>query len=144
MPSTPRVRIEKAGPVAVLWIETPPRNTLRLSMISEMMSRVSELEKDESVRAVVVAGAGGLVFSSGMDIEEWAKLPPKEAQEWVTRGQDVFWALEHLTKPTVAAVARIAPRAGGGISLAFATPTSAVAAVLFHPEVGLGRETLPA
>src|SRR3989442_12835273 len=117
MPSTTRVRIETAEPVAVLWIETPPRNTLRLSMISEMMSRVSELEKDESVRAVVVAGAGGLVFSSGMDIEEWAKLPPKEAQEWVTHGQDAFWALEHLTKPTVAAVKGKAPRAGAELAL---------------------------
>src|SRR3989442_4284961 len=125
MPSTTRVRIETAEPVAVLWIETPPRNTLRLSMISEMMSRVSELEKDESVRAVVVAGAGGLVFSSGMDIEEWAKLPPKEAQEWVTRGQDVFWALEHLTKPTVAAGPRMAPAAGAAIAPSFGIPPSA-------------------
>src|SRR2546422_3458145 len=124
MPSTPRVRIKKAGPVAVLWIETPPRNPLRLSMISEMMSRVSELEKDDSVRAVVVAGAGGLVFSSGMDIEEWAKLPPKEAQEWVTRGQDAFWALEHLTKPTVAAVTGMARGAGAELALGRRTRAS--------------------
>src|SRR5256885_10561109 len=124
MPSTPCTRIEKAGPVAVLWIENPPRNTLRLSMISEMMSRVPELEKDDSVRAVVVAGAGGLVFSSGMDIEEWAKLPPKEAQEWVTRGQDAFWALEHLTKPTVAAVTRKAPPARARHPPALPIPTA--------------------
>src|SRR2546423_15695072 len=118
MPSTPRVRIEKAGRVAVLWIENPPRNTMRLSMVTDLMSRVPELEKDDSVRAVVVAGAGGLVFSSGMDIEEWAKLPPKEAQEWVTRGQDAFWALEHLTKPTVAAVTGKGRRGGARHHLA--------------------------
>ena len=137
MPSTPRVRIEKAGPVAVLWIENPPRNTLRLSMISEMMSRVSELEKDDSVRAVVVAGAGGLVFSSGMDIEEWAKLPPKEAQEWVTRGQDAFWALEHLTKPTVAAVTGMARGAGAELALACDIRIADETALLSHPEAEL-------
>src|SRR5438445_13494730 len=94
MASTPRVRIEKGGRVAVLWIENPPRNTMRLSMVSDLMSRVPELEKDDSIRAVVVAGAGSLVFSSGMDIEEWAKLPPNAAQEWVTRRQGAFCALE--------------------------------------------------
>src|SRR5438552_17212520 len=116
MPSTPRVRIERGGRVAVLWIENPPRNTMRLSMVTDLMARVPELEKDDSIRAVVVAGAGSLVFSSGMDIEEWAKLAPKEAQEWVTGGQDAFWAVEHLTKATIAAIAGMARAAGAGIA----------------------------
>src|SRR5207247_2166974 len=74
MPPTPRVRIEKGGRVAVLWIENPPRNTMRLSMVTDLMSRVPELKKDDSIRAVVVAGAGSLVFSSGMGIGEWSKI----------------------------------------------------------------------
>src|SRR2546421_10967591 len=138
MPSTPRVRIEKGGRVAVLWIENPPRNTMRLSMISDLMSRVPELEKDDSIRAVVVAGAGSLVFSSGMDIEEWAKLPPKEAQEWVTRGQDAFWALEHLTKPTIAAIAGMARGAGAELALACDIRIADETATFSHPEVDLG------
>jgi len=138
MPSTPRVRIEKGGRVAVLWIENPPRNTMRLSMISDLMSRVPELEKDDSIRAVVVAGAGSLVFSSGMDIEEWAKLPPKEAQEWVTRGQDSFWALEHLTKPTIAAIAGMARGAGAELALACDIRIADETATFSHPEADLG------
>lgn len=137
MPSAPRVRIEKRERTAVLWIENPPRNTLRLSMIAEVMSRVPELEKDDAVRAVVVAGAGGLVFSSGMDMEEWAKLPPKEAQEWVTRGQDAFWALEHLTKPTVAAVTGMARGAGVELALACDIRIADETAILSHPEADL-------
>src|SRR5205807_8756563 len=104
MPSGPRLRIEKKGATAVLWIDNPPRNALRLSMISDLAARVPEIEKDDGIRALVVAGSGGLVFSSGGDLEEWAKLAPKEAQEPATRGQDAFWAFGHLTKPTVAAV----------------------------------------
>lgn len=87
-------------------------------MIAELASRVSDLEKDEAVRAVVVAGDGGHIFSSGLDVEEWAKLPPKEAQEWVTRGQDAFWSLEHLTRPTIAAVSGMARGAGAELALA--------------------------
>src|SRR5438309_1800012 len=138
MASTPRVRIEKGGRVAVLWIENPPRNTMRVSMVSDLMSRVPELEKDDSIRAVVVTGAGSLVFSSGMDIEEWAKLPPKEAQEWVTRGQDAFWALEHLTKPTIAAVAGMARGAGAELALACDIRIADETAIFSHPETDLG------
>lgn len=137
MPSAPRVRVEKTEAVAVLWIENPPRNALRLSMISELASRIPELEKDDSVRAVVVAGAGNLLFSSGIDIDEWAKLSPKEAQEWVTRGQDAFWALEHLTKPTVAAVAGIARGAGGELALACDVRIADETATFSQPEVAL-------
>src|SRR5207302_9458876 len=115
-----------------------PRNTMRLSMVSDLMSRVPELEKDDSIRDVVVAGAGSLVFSSGMDIEEWAKLPPKEAQEWVTRGQDAFGALEHLTKPTGAAVAGMARGAGAELALACDIRIADETAIFPHPEADLG------
>src|SRR5439155_26482603 len=69
MPSGPRLRIEKKGATAVLWIDNPPRNALRLSMISDLAARVPEIEKDDGIRALVVAGSGGLVFSSGVDME---------------------------------------------------------------------------
>src|SRR5437867_12275324 len=104
MPSGPRLRIEKKGATAVLWIDNPPRNALRLSMISDLAARVPEIEKVVGIHALVVAGSGGLVFSSGIDMEEWAKLAAEEAQEQVTRGQDAFWVFAHLTWPTVAVV----------------------------------------
>lgn len=110
---------------------------LSLSMISELASRVSELEKDETVRAVVVAGDGGRTFSSGVDVKEWAKLAPKEAQEWVTRGQDTFWSLEHLTRPTIAAVSGMARGAGAELALACDIRIADETAVFSHPEVDL-------
>lgn len=138
MPSVPRVRLEKSEHLAVLSFENPPRNALTLSMISDLASRIPELEKDDAVRAVVVAGAGGLLFSSGIDIDEWAKLSPKEGQEWVTRGQDAFWALEHLTKPSVAAVVGMARGAGAELALACDIRIADETAVFSHPEIDLG------
>jgi enoyl-CoA hydratase/carnithine racemase len=136
MPSPPRIRLDRKGDVAILWIENPPRNSLRLSMIAELADHVPVLEKDEAVGAVVVTAAGP--FSSGLDMEEWAGLAPKVAQEWVTRGQDAFWAFEHLTKPTVAAVA--GPARGAGAELAFACDLRIAdeTAVFSLPEVDVG------
>lgn len=137
MPVEPRVRVEKAERTAVLWIENPPRNALRLSMFAELAAIVPELEADEAVGAVVVSGAG-VGFSSGLDMAEWARLAPKEAQEWVTRGQDALWALEHLTKPTVAAVSGIARGAGAELALACDIRIADETAVFSHPEAGIG------
>jgi enoyl-CoA hydratase len=136
MPNPPRIRVEKTGRLAILWIENPPRNALRLSMISEVASHVSELEKDDAVHAVVVTGAGP--FSAGLDMVEWAELTPKTAQEWVTRGQDAFWALEHLTKPTVAAVVGLARGAGAELAFACDLRIADETTIFSLPEVDLG------
>lgn len=138
MPSASKVRVEMSGPTAVLWIENPPRNLLSLSMVSDLAARIPELEKDDAVRAVVVAGADHANFSAGIDTAEWSRLPPKEAQDWVSRGQDAFWALEHLTKPTVAAIAGSARGAGAELALACDIRIADETAVFSHPEVDLG------
>ncbi len=137
MPSEARFGIETKGRVAVLWINNPPRNLLRISMISELPGLISSLEKDDAVRAVVVTG-GQAMFSAGLDMEEWSNLPPKDAQEAITRGQDAFWALEHLTKPTVAAVSGVARGAGAELALACDLRIADESAVFSHPEAGLG------
>jgi enoyl-CoA hydratase/carnithine racemase len=136
MPSAPRIRFERKGTVGILWVDNPPRNSLRLSMIQDLADRIAELEKDDGVRSFVVTGEG--LFSSGLDMEEWAALPPKDAQEWVGRGQDAFWALEHLTKPTVAAVAGLARGAGAELALACDIRIADETAVFSLPEVDQG------
>lgn len=138
MPRAPRIRVEREEAVAVLWIDNPPRNLLTLSMIGDFADRIPELEKDDAVRAVVVAGHGHANFSAGIDVAEWSRLAPKAAQDAITRGQDAFWALEHLSKPTVAAIAGLARGAGAELALACDVRIADETAVVSHPEVDLG------
>src|SRR3989442_14810351 len=105
MPDAPRFRVPREGAVVGLWVENPPRNLLSLSMVTDLAARVADLEKDDSVRAAVLTGAGHANCCAGLDMEEWPRLSPKAAQDEMSRGQDAFWALEHLTKPTIAAIA---------------------------------------
>jgi len=138
MSSEARFRIEAREHVAALWIDNPPRNLLRLSMISELPGLVEALEKDDAIRAVVVSGAGPAHFSAGVDMDEWSRLAPKEAQEAIRRGQDALWALEHLTKPTIAALAGVVRGAGTELALACDLRIADESAVFSHPEVDLG------
>ncbi len=138
MPRAPRFRTEREGAFAVLWIDNPPRNLLTLSMVADLATHVPELEKDDPVRAVVVAGEGPAHFCAGVDMSEWSRLSPKAAQDEVSRGQDAFWAFEHLTKPTVAAIAGAARGAGAELALACDIRIADETSVFSFPEVDLG------
>src|SRR5437016_11363876 len=138
MPSAPHLRVTQEGAVAVLWIENPPRNLLSLSMVADLAARVADLEKDDSVRAAVLTGAGHANFCAGLDMDEWSRLSPKAAQDEMSRGQDAFWALEHLTKPTIAAIAGAARGAGAELALACDIRIADETATFSHPEADLG------
>src|SRR5438093_1365904 len=116
----------------------PPRNLLSLSMVTDLAARVADLEKDDSVRAAVLTGAGHANFCAGLDMDEWSRLSPRAAQDEMSRGQDAFWALEHLTKPTIAAIAGAARGAGAELALACDLRIADESAVFSHPEVDLG------
>src|SRR2546428_7777850 len=115
MPPAPRIRVDRAEAVAVLRIDNPPRNLLTLSIVADLAALVAELEKDDSVRAAVMTGEGPAHFSAGLDMREGSRLSPKAAQDEVSRGQEAVLAFEHLTKPTNAAIAGVAPRARAGL-----------------------------
>jgi len=137
MAKTAAIEVVTRDGVASLSLVHPPTNHLTRSMVQDLARHVDALEKDDSVRAVVVSGGSGH-FSGGLDMEEWASLSPKEAQEEIRRGQDALWALEHLSKPTVAAITGLCRGAGLDVALACDVRISADDASFAHPEVDIG------
>jgi len=104
MPEEPRIELVREGAVAVLFLHHPPGNRLTQTMIQELSRHTAVLEKDSAALAVVIAGAGGQTFCEGLDVAEWSALSAKEAQSAIQRGFEALWALEHLTKPSIAAL----------------------------------------
>lgn len=123
------------GAVALVSLDHPPQNRLTQAMVRELSAILVDLERTEGVRAVVVTGAGAHAFCGGLDEAEWASLLPREAQSALQRGFEVLWALEHLTKPTIAAVEGICRGAGAELALACDLRYASTSAVLAFPEV---------
>lgn len=103
MPREPRILVDREGAVGLLTLDHPPENRLTRGMFDALKEAVVSLEKEAAVHAVVVVGAGDH-FSGGLDWEEWSRRTPKEGQEEIQRGFEALWSLEHLPKPTVAAI----------------------------------------
>ncbi len=119
--------------VAVITLNNPPVNGLGLATRQGITDGLSRAIADAAVKAIVITGAGKS-FSGGADIKEFGS--PKSLQE--PNLLSVILALEHSTKPVVAAVHSVAM--GGGLELALgchyriAAPGCSVAL----PEVKLG------
>ncbi len=131
--------VERDGAVAVVTINRPKvLNALNTQTVGELERVMREVQQDDTIRAVVLTGAGEKSFVAGADINELAVLTPAEGQQHGRRGQAVFDLIEQLGKPVVAAVNGFA--LGGGCELAMACTlrVAADSARFGQPEINLG------
>src|SRR3990172_2293048 len=91
-------------------------NALNEKTVAELDACFQDLAKNNDVRVVILTGAGEKAFVAGADISELATYSPQQAKECALRGQAVFSRIEHLGKPTIAAINGYA--LGGGCELA--------------------------
>ncbi len=91
--------------VAVVTIDNPARlNTLNTPVMTDLIAAVERLGADETLRAVVLRGAGERAFIGGADIDEMAALDPPSARAFITlvhRSCDVF---RRLPVPVIARI----------------------------------------
>lgn len=131
--------VDRDGAVSIITINRPKvLNALNGPTLDELSQVIDEAGRDESVRALILTGAGDRAFVAGADINELAVQTPIGGREHARRGQALFDRIERLGKPVVAAVNGFA--LGGGCELAMACTMRIAAdtAKLGQPEINLG------
>lgn len=132
-----QVQIEDA--VATVTVNRPDKlNALNAATVRELGAAFRALRDDESVRGVVLTGAGSKAFVAGADIGELSQMGPLSGIAVSREGQDAFRVLERMPKPVIAAVNGFA--LGGGLELALACHlrVASTSARFGLPEVKLG------
>jgi enoyl-CoA hydratase len=131
--------VERDGAVVIVTINRPTvLNALNSATIDELRRAMLDFRQDDSVRAIVVTGAGGKSFVAGADINELAGQTPAGGREHALAGQHVLDVIENLGKPVIAAINGFA--LGGGCELAMACTLRIAAdtARIGQPEIALG------
>lgn len=123
--------------LAILTINRPQvRNALDQATWKEIRQALDEVAADDAVQVVIITGTGDKAFAAGADLR-WLRdrsmLATLDAYP-----QGVLAALEHLSKPSIAAVN--ADALGGGCELAMACDIRIASdrARFGQPEVRLG------
>ncbi|MEW6529976.1 MAG: enoyl-CoA hydratase-related protein [Thermodesulfobacteriota bacterium] len=134
------IELTKDGYVATITVDRPKvLNAIRYQTMLEIEDALGDIERDDSIRVVVLTGAGDKAFVSGGDISVMA-----EGRSYVPtltelpRGQDVCTDIENFLKPVIARINGIA--LGGGTELALCCDIRIAAdkAVMGVPEIKLG------
>ena len=133
------VRIDREDTIALVTIDRQAKlNALNPDVVRELGEAFEVVRHDESVRAVILTGAGEKAFVAGADIGVLAKMDAVSGVEVSRQGQRVFRDIERFPKPVLAAVGGYA--LGGGCELALACHFRIASenASFGLPEVGLG------
>ena len=113
-------------------------NALNLKTLDELSNCLENARRDDSVRVVILTGAGEKAFVAGADINELSRQTALEGKETALRGQGVFRRLETLGKPSIAAINGFALGGGCELALACTMRIASKNARLGQPEVKLG------
>ena len=130
------VLLEREEPIAVVRLNRPEAlNALSNQLMSELVGALENLDDDEAVRCIVIAG-DEKAFASGTDIGE---LSDSAALELYFGGRIDKWdAIRSVRTPIVAAVSGYC--LGGGCELAMACDliVASESAQFGQPETNLG------
>lgn len=132
------ILVEKREWVAVLTINRPDKlNALNSKVHSEGVAALDELKKDDSIRVLIITGAGSKSFIAGADISEFeGKTPVTQRSNF--HEQTLFNSIDSFPKPVIAMINGFC--LGGGCELALACDIRLASenSRLGQPEINLG------
>jgi enoyl-CoA hydratase/carnithine racemase len=131
--ATEEVLVGRDGPIITLTFNRPAaRNALTWAMYERLHEVCDEVDADDSVRVLILRGAGGQAFAAGTDIGQFTAF--RAAEDGLRYERDLDrWVgrLARVTKPVIAEIRGVAT--GGGLELAAACDLR-----LATPETRLG------
>ncbi|MEI8135425.1 MAG: enoyl-CoA hydratase-related protein [bacterium] len=128
--------VSKADFVTTIQLNRPSAlNALNLELMNELIGVLEALDKDDSVRCIVLTG-NEKAFAAGADIKEMANA---SAVEMLERDQFAKWdKIRKIKKPIVAAVSGFALGGGCELMMHCDMVVASETAKIGQPEINIG------
>jgi enoyl-CoA hydratase/carnithine racemase len=101
---------------AIITLNRPPANAISEPLMRELNAALNSVETDDSVRAVIITGAGDRIFCAGADLG--SAFAGGDVDTFIRFGNSVVRKIERFAKPVIAAINGHA--LGGGCEIAMA------------------------
>ena len=101
---------------ALITLNRPPANAISEQLITEVNAALNSVQTDDSVRAVIITGAGEKIFCGGADLG--SAFSGGDVEQFIRFGNSVMRKIERFPKPVIAAINGHAM--GGGMEMAMA------------------------
>lgn len=135
------LEIEMANQVATIWMNRPDvHNAFDETLIAELTTACQQLDKDQTVRVVVLAGRGKS-FSAGADLNWMKRAANNGVDENLNDARALarmLRVLAEMKKPTIARVQGAALGGGTGLTAACDIAVASTKAVFATSEVKFG------
>lgn len=132
------VNYEVKGSIAVITINRPEAlNALNSSVLDELSAVFDNVDQD-TIRCLIITGAGEKSFVAGADIAEMVNLDEEGGKAFGRKGNAVFRKIETFPIPVIAAINGFALGGGCELSMACDFRICSENAVFGQPETGLG------
>lgn len=138
MPDYETITVDYRGKVAILTINRPDKlNALSSRVHSEGVAALDELRRDDTVRVLVITGAGEKAFIAGADISEFEGQTPVTQRDSFHE-RSLFNSLDTFPKPVIAMVNGFCLGGGNELAMACDIRIASETARFSQPEINLG------
>jgi len=137
------VKLERRNSTAVVVLSRPEvLNAMNMEMRETLITLLAELNRDDSIRALLLTGAGDRAFCSGQDLDEISRYTANDIDSWLTRQHAMYAAVRDLDKPCIVAFNGVAAGAGFQIALCADLRVGCPEMKLGQPEIKAGLASI--
>lgn len=130
------ILVSREGFIGIIQLNRPKvLNALSSELMLEVVNALEELDKDQSVRSIILTG-GESVFAAGADLREMAQATPVDLI--LGRRFELWDRIRKISKPIVAAVSGYCLGGGNELAMNCDIIIASETATFGQPEVNVG------
>lgn len=136
---TSSILLERRGRVGLITLNKPSKlNAWDKPMRDRIVAALQEYDRDSTIGAVVMTGAGERAFSAGQDFAEAHDFDAEAAESWIREWESFYGTLRRLSKPIVAALNGVAAGSAFQVALLCDIRVGHEQVTMGQPEINSG------